>query len=263
MDRSTNLLLRGWHIQGRTIRALLVRDLMMRYGRDNIGFAWVVIEPMILTVGVMCIWSLTGHEREGIKVVEMVLTGYMPLTLWRHLTGPVVGMFRANAPMLFHRQISLFDLVIARQFLEIVGTSAALLVVYSILNAMGLVAGIARLDLFLLGWAMMAWIGAVFGALLAAATERYEVAERFVQPIQYLNMPLSGAFFLVDWLPTWGQHLISFHPLVHCYEVFRSGYFGASIVTHYNLPYFAMCAFILSFISIITVHRIRSRVRLN
>lgn len=263
MDLKGNDLLRGWNIQGRTIRALLVRDLMMRYGRDNIGFVWVILEPMILTVGVMMIWTLMGARKEGITVVELVLTGYMPLTLWRHLTGPVVNMLHGNAPMLFHRRISLIDLVVARQFLEIVGTSAALLVVYSVLNTVGLVSGVDRFDLFLLGWFMMAWIGASFGAILAVVTERYEVAERFVQPLQYLNIPISGAFFLVDWLPSWGQYLISFHPLVHCYEVFRAGYFGDTIVTHYSLPYFSACAFFLTFIALVSLHRIRSHVRLN
>ncbi len=263
MPPGNDQLLRGWRIQGRTIRALLVRDLMMRYGRDNIGFVWVILEPMILTVGVMMIWSLMGHTKQGFKVVEIVLTGYMPLTLWRHLTGPVVNMFRGSVSMLFHRRISLLDLVVARQCLEIVGTSAALLVVYFTLGAIDLIQPVERLDLFLLGWLMMAWIGVAFGALLATISERYEVAERFVQPLQYLNIPISGAFFFVDWLPTWAQHLILLHPLVHCYEVFRAGYFGAAIVSYYSIPYFLAWAFALSFLGLVSLQRIRSHVRLN
>lgn len=256
-------LLEGWRLQARTIHALIVRDLMMRYGRDNIGFVWVILEPMILTVGVMVIWSVIGHDKEGIKVVEVVLTGYMPLTLWRHLTNSVVGMFRNSVGMLYHRRVSLIDLVLARQILEIIGTSTALLVVYTVLLVTGLIDGAQRLDLILLGWLMMAWIGTAFGAVLAAVTEKYEVAERFVQPVQYLNIPISGAFFFVDWLPSWGQHLISYHPLVHCWEVFRAGYFGGTIVSHYDLPYFFACALAFSFWGLRAVERARSYVRLN
>ncbi len=263
MDPTDSRLLRGWFVQRRTIMALLVRDLMMRYGRDNVGFVWVVLEPMILTVGVMVVWTVSGYKKDGFKIVELVLTGYMPLTLWRHLTGPVVNMFRGNAPMLFHRRISLFDLVAARQFLEVIGSSAALVVVYTVLYTAGLIDGAQRFDLLLLGWLMMAWFGTASGALIAAVTEKYEVAERFVQPLQYLNIPLSGAFFFVDWLPTWGQHLIMFHPHVHCYEVFRAGYFGDAIVPHYNLPYFVACAFAFSFFGLVAVHRAKSFIRLN
>lgn len=237
---------------------------MMRYGRENVGFVWSVLEPMILTCGVMGIWTVMGgHDKEGIKVVELVLTGYMPLTLWRHLTGPVVNMFRSNVAMLYHRRVSLLDLVIARQLLEIAGTTAALIVIYSSLLLFGMIEGGRRFDLMLLGWMMMAWIGFASGALLAAFTERHEVAERFVQPMQYLNIPISGAFFLVDWLPHWGQKIIMWHPLVHCWEVFRAGYFGDTIVSHYELDYFTACAFMLTFLGLRAVQRIRPHVRLN
>ncbi|MBR2819945.1 MAG: ABC transporter permease [Reyranella sp.] len=202
MTRETSQLLGGWCVQGRTIHALLVRDLMMRYGRSNIGFVWVILEPMILCVGVMFIWSiLGGHGKAGIKVVELVLTGYMPLTLWRHLTGPVLGMFRSSVGMIYRRRVSLLDLLLSRQLLEIIGTTTALLVVYLFLITTGLADGFKRLDLIILGWLMMAWIGVAFGALLACWTERYEVTERFIQLLQYLNIPISGAFFLVYWLP--------------------------------------------------------------
>lgn len=256
-------LIEGWRIQARNIHALMVRDMMMRYGRENIGFAWVILEPMILTCGVMVIWSAMGAHKEGVKIVELVLTGYMPLTLWRHLTNNSVNIFRLNANMLFHRRISLFDLLFARYALETIATSAGLLIIYLTLLTLDLVHEVARLDLILLGWLMMAWIGSAFGACTAVITEKWEVAERFVQPLQYLNIPISGAFFFVDWLPTWGQKIIFYHPLVHCWEVFRAGYFGDVMLYHYSLPYFTAVTFVLTFLGLRGVRRAREYVRLN
>jgi capsular polysaccharide transport system permease protein len=255
--------LRGWRIQARNLRALILRDLMLRHGRDNIGFIWVVLEPMILTMGVMVVWSLLGHGRSGIKVVELVLTGYMPLTLWRHLTGGVLNLFRSSSPMLYHRQITLFDIVFARQALEFIATSAALVVIWSVLSTIGLVGDIQRLDLFLLGWIMMGLLAGGVGLILAALTEVSHTAERFIQPMQYLAIPLSGAFFMVDWLPTWAQHAILLNPIVHSYEVFRAGFFGEALVTHYQLGYFFSCTFVLWFVGIVAVTKVRGRVQLN
>src|SRR5215510_5657944 len=98
-------LLLGWTIQARNIHALMLRDVATRYGRDNIGFVWVVLEPMILTVGVMIVWSAiaVGGHKEGVTLVEFVLTGYIPLTLWRHLTNSMVLIFRRSVPLLYHR----------------------------------------------------------------------------------------------------------------------------------------------------------------
>lgn len=257
-------LMTAWRLQFRVIHALMVRDLMMRYGRENLGFLWVVLEPMILTLGVMCIWSILGyHGKDGVKVVEVVFTGYMPLTLWRHLTNNAAGLFRMSTGLLYHRQISLFDIMLSRQFLEFIGTTMALIVVYISLTLFGLLEGYQRLDLMILGWLMMAWMGITFGALIAAMTERWEVSERFIQPFQYFNIPISGAFFFVDWLPAWGQRAISWHPLVHCYELFRAGYFGSAVVTHYNIVYCATWAFALTFFGAYVIRGARRYVRLN
>jgi capsular polysaccharide transport system permease protein len=68
---------------------------------------------------------------------------------------------------------------------------------------------------------------------------------------------------MVDWLPKWGQEVILLNPMVHCFEVFRAGYFGSSVVTHYSYGYFSVCTFVLTFIGLICVRRIRSRVQLT
>ncbi len=258
-----NRLMAGSSVQARNVRVMMLRDMMMRYGRDNIGFAWVILEPMILTAGVMVIWSLMGPSRYGLRVVELVLTGYMPLTMWRHLTGGVVNLFRSSAPLLYHRQITLFDIVYARQALEFVGTTTALLFVWGVLNTAGVVGDIARPDLFILGWIMMGLIGTAFGMLLAALTEISHTAERFVQPLQYLAIPISGAFFMIDWMPPWAQQLLLYNPLVHPYEVFRAGYFGHAVVTHYWLPYFFVWVFVLFVVGIWSVERVRPHVQLS
>lgn len=261
---SGGALLRGSAVQFRNIRALVLRDLMMRYGRDNVGFAWVILEPLLLTVGVMIVWSFTmGASKQGVKVVEFILTGYMPLTLWRHMTNGPIGIFRRSAPLLYHRSITLFDILIARQVLEFISASAAFLVVWGFLYAVGIVSAIARPDLLLVGWAMMAWLAFGVGAIIATLTERSETAERFIQPIQYVILPLSGAFFMVDWLPSFAQHAVLLNPMVHCYEVFRAGFFGDTVTTHYDTAYFAPWALALLFVGVLAVQRVRAFVQLN
>jgi capsular polysaccharide transport system permease protein len=236
----------------------------MRYGRENIGFAWVVLEPMILTLGVMVIWSITmGSTKYGVKLVELILTGYMPLTLWRHMTNNAVMIFRRSTSLLYHRGITLFDILAARLFLEFIATTAALLVVWVGLNLFGVVGDIERWDLLILGWAMMGWLAASCAFILAGVTEYSDTAERFVQPVQYLSIPISGAFAMVDWFPNWAQNALLLNPMVHCYEVFRSGFFGDYVVGHYSVPYFACWAFALTFVGILTTSKVRKRLQIT
>ena len=175
----------------------------------------------------------------------------------------MIFLFRSSSPLLYHRQITLFDIVYAKQALEFLGPTAALVVVWGTLNAAGAVGDIQQPGLFILGWLMMGMIGASFGMVLAALTEISHTSERFVQPMQYLAIPLSGAFFMVDWMPPWAQHLLMFNPLVHPYEVFRAGYFGDAVVTHYWLPYFFAWVFGLFVLGIWSVNKVRPHVQLS
>lgn len=37
----------GLRVQVKVIKALIVRELVTRFGRDNIGFLWIVAEPLL------------------------------------------------------------------------------------------------------------------------------------------------------------------------------------------------------------------------
>src|SRR5208282_2917688 len=52
-------------IQFRVLHALMMRELITRYGRDNLGVLWLVGEPMIFTLGVTTLWSAAGLAHGG------------------------------------------------------------------------------------------------------------------------------------------------------------------------------------------------------
>lgn len=241
----------GLATQARVINALIIRDMMMRYGRNNIGFLWVILEPMILTVGVMILWAAAKAPIEhGVPVVSLVLSGYMPLTLWRHTSNAGINLLRHSISTLYHRHITVLDMVAARMLTELGGVTLAFLVVYGTLLAFGVVQVVYDPGLMILGWLLLWGLGSTFALLLAGLSEYFEAAERFVTPFQYLLIPLSGTFFMVEWLPHGAQELILYNPLVHCYEIFRAGYFGPSLVTHYSVGYPALWILILLFLGL-------------
>ena len=52
-------------IQSRVLHALMMRELITRYGRDNLGVLWLVGEPIVFTLGVTTLWSLAGLAHGG------------------------------------------------------------------------------------------------------------------------------------------------------------------------------------------------------
>lgn len=228
----------GWLVHVRVVRALIIRDIMTRYGRNNIGFLWIVLEPMILTVGVTLLWaSIKSPYEHGVHVISLVLSGYMPLTLWRHTSGAGTMLIRRTMQVLYHRRLTLWDVVVSRMLTELIGVSLAFAMVYISLLAIDLVEVIHDLGLMLAGWLLLFGLGVGVALIFAGWTEFSESAERFIQPAQYLIVPLSGTFFLVDWLPKRAQGLIWYNPMIHCYESIRAGFFGETITTYYVFWY--------------------------
>lgn len=260
MMHETRRVARGFQIQARSIKALIIRDMMLRYGRNNIGFLWIVVEPMILTVGVLFMFSIIKSPYEhGTHVLSMVLTGYMPLTLWRHTSNLGVSLLQRSASVLYHRNVTALDVFLARMILEGLGTTAALVFVYSLLWVAGFVPSIAKPGHLITAWLLLWWIGGCVALIIAALTEGSEIAERFVQPFQYLTVPLSGVFFMVDWLPDRAQRMIVYNPITSCIEFFRDGFFGDAVRTYYNPEYVVLVALFLSLLGLLLLEWAKRR----
>jgi capsular polysaccharide transport system permease protein len=76
----------------------------------------------------------------------------------------------------------------------------------------------------------------------------------------YLLFPLSGAGFMVDWLPRTAQNVLLWVPMVHGTEMIRHGFFGTMIPTYEDPLYFAMINFILTLIGLAMVRETGLRV---
>jgi capsular polysaccharide transport system permease protein len=260
-SRKNSLFLTGLQAQARVLGALVMREMITRYGRENIGFLWLILEPMILTCGVMAMWTLMKHEAHGLTVIAFVLSGYMPLTLWRHVSSSLVSCLRHNIPLMYHRQIRLADALFARALLEIGGTTFALVVVYSGAVLVGFIEPFEDLGLILSGWLFMAWFSFAVGLILAGLAEMFEVVEKFVAPLQYLMLPISGMFFMVAWLPHDVQKLALYVPTVHCYEMFRAGTFGDAIKPYYDVSYLLKCCLLTTAVGLYLIEHVKKHIK--
>ncbi|MBM3613658.1 MAG: hypothetical protein FJX19_11965, partial [Alphaproteobacteria bacterium] len=53
---------RSFAIQRRVIGALVLREVITRYGRHNLGFAWLLLEPLVFTLGVIMLWTVFNQK---------------------------------------------------------------------------------------------------------------------------------------------------------------------------------------------------------
>jgi capsular polysaccharide transport system permease protein len=228
-------------IQFRVLHALMMREVITRYGRDNLGVLWLVGEPMIFTLGVATLWSAAKltHGGTGIPIVAFAVTGYSSVLMWRNATSQCSGGIEANKPLLFHRSVLIIDVFLTRIALEIVGASSSFIVLSLFFIFIGWMPVPYDLSLVLAGWFMLAWFGASLALLVGAGTAFSPLVHRLWHPIAYLLFPMSGAAFMVQWLPKKLQEVVLYLPMVHGVELLRHGYFGNVVRTHYDIAYMA------------------------
>jgi capsular polysaccharide transport system permease protein len=245
----------------RIIGALLMREMTTRFGREGLGFVWVVGEPLIFCLGVLFMWTLIKPEYEhGIRLGPLVMTGYMCLVLFRHMISFSLGAVEANVGLLHHRQIGILHLYLARNFMEFAGATVALVIVYVVLIALGQV-GLPK-DWLLLygGWLLTGWVGFGLALTLAGLAMRYELMERLVPVLTYAMIPLSGAFFMVAWIPAKYRETFLLVPLPHGIEMVRAGVLGEFVHTYYHPLYAAACGGALVGAGLILLADVKNRI---
>lgn len=227
----------------RTINALLIRELMLRFGHGNIGFMWLVGEPLILTVGVMIVWSfIYGEHNHGVRVIPLVLTGYTMLTLLRHMVNRFTHCFRQNSGLLFHRSVRPVDTMVARGLLEAIGVLVSFFVAYIPLYLLEVTDPVYDFGILLSAWVIYCFLCFGFAMIIGSVSELSDTLERFIGAIMYLILPLTGVFYMVSWMPQKVQKVILLSPLVHAAEMFRAGYFGPTVPTTWSIEYLALWA---------------------
>ncbi len=234
-------------IQRRVLYALLMREVISRFGRENLGVLWLVGEPMIFTVGVAAMWSAGGMRHvTAIPIVAFAVTGYSAVLLWRNCASHVTFGIEENKGLLYHRNVQVIDVLLMRILLEIGGATGSFLVLSFFFIFVGWMAPPVDLLQVIFGWIMLGWFGTSLALLVGAATAFSEIVERLWHPTAYLLFPLSGAAFMVDWLPSNLQNFALLLPMVHGTEMLRQGYFGNVVRTHYDVGYMAACCLVLS-----------------
>jgi capsular polysaccharide transport system permease protein len=253
---------RSLAIQSRVLHALLLRELITRYGRDNLGVLWMVGEPMIFTLGVTALWSAAGlaHGGTGIPIVAFAVTGYSSVLMWRNATSQCSAGIEQNKPLLFHRSVLIIDVFLTRIALEVVGASSSFIFLSFFFIFIGWMPVPDNLLLVLAGWFMLAWFGSSLALLVGGGTAFSPLVHRLWHPIAYLLFPLSGAAFMVEWMPKKFQDLLLYLPMVHGIELLRHGWFGSVVRTHYDIGYMAECCLVLTLCGLYVVREASRRV---
>lgn len=239
---------RPWEINRRVIGALLIREMLTRYGRNNIGFLWLFVEPILFTLVLTALWSATRTiHGSNIPIVAFAITGYLSLLLWRNMPSRCLYALQGNMALLYHRQVTITDVYYARIILEAMAATTSLVVLAIVFYAIDWISLPEDVLQVLGGWLLLAWFGAGLALTVGGLAEKFDVVGKLWPPMSFILFPMSGVAFLADALPPGVRNVVLWLPMLNALEYLREGWFGSLMHAHYSIPYVVLFNFLLTF----------------
>ena len=156
-------------IQKRVIGALLMREIITRYGRNNIGFLWLFVEPLLMTLMILLLWGAArANQYSDLNIIAFILTGYPLVMMWRNVSNRAIGAIGANASLLYHRNVRVLDTIFARMLLEIAGATIAQIAIVGVLILIGWIPAPADVFYMLMAWLLIAIFAIGLGLVICS-----------------------------------------------------------------------------------------------
>lgn len=229
-------------IQMRVIGALLMREVITRYGRRNIGFLWLFVEPLLITLLIASLWGVIRADKlSTLNIIAFMITGYPIAMMWRNASKRTIGAISGNLSLLYHRNVKVLDTIITRVLLEVAGATIAQILIMITFILIGWIDTPQDTFYMVMAWLLMILFAFGLGLIICSIAQRFEVFGKLWGTISFLMLPLSGAFFFVHNLPAQAQQYAKWVPMISGTEMFRHGYFGDSIPTYENIGFLIFC----------------------
>jgi capsular polysaccharide transport system permease protein len=108
----------------------------------------------------------------------------------------------------------------------------------------------------------MLWFSFAVSMLVCAGTHVSHLVARVLHPLTYLLMPLSGAFFMLKWIPQPYRGWLGWFPMTQIFELVRTGQFASVESPYFDIPYIVGCCLLLTFFGLATIRITRRNIQL-
>ncbi len=245
----------------RAIGALIIREMITRYGKSWGGYIWAVLEP----IGIILILSLAFSQvirapALGSSFVLFYASGYIPFHFFLEVSGNTGNSINVNRQLLLLPSVTAIDAVIARFILSVLTLLVVSVVIFTgILNFVDEQVRIS-LDHILLSFASGAIVGLGVGTANVVVFEYVPVWRQLWGIISRPLFIISGVFFTYESLPRQLREILWWNPLVHVIGEARKGFYPTYDGSYVALWYPIGLGLFLTIVSAALIIRNSSRI---
>ena len=213
--------------QANVMRAVVLRDVRTRFFDHGLGFLLVPIMPAIHLAILLAISKLMGrYAPYGDSLLVFYATGLLPTLTFMYVSRFMALSLLSNRPMMAFPAVRMMDIVLARAFLEIIGSVLCVLLVFGVLLAIG--ENPFPIDPFNAVYAYLAVVLLAIGcgllvSIMSAVSQVFAWVYTLLLVVVYV---LSGSFFVIGTLPEQFATILAWNPVLHGTEWMRTAYYG-------------------------------------
>lgn len=223
---------------GRTISALILREMGSTYGRSPGGYLWAVLEPIGAILLLSMAFSLLVRAPSlGTSFILFYATGYLPYQIYQKIENSLSSALTYSKALLAYPRVTWLDAVIARFVLNLLTTAMVFfLVVTGILLAIDSRTIIDMVPI-VTGLVLVASLGMGVGLINAVLKGLFPVWKNVWVIASRPLFVASGLFFIYEDLPPLAQDILWWNPLFHGTGLVRTGFYPTYDAAYVSLPY--------------------------
>lgn len=225
-DMSASLMAGPFLRFSRVIGALVIREMITRYGRSWGGYVWAVLEP----IGIIVILSLAFSQvvrvpAIGSSFVLFYATGYIPFHFFLETALNTGLSVSVNKALLQLPMVTALDVLLARFLLSLLTIILVACVIFGGMLLMIEDQVKLALDHILLSAAAAVMLGLGVGSVNAVVFEFFPPWRQIWGIISRPLFIISGIFFTFDELPASIRAILWWNPLIHVVGEARKGFY--------------------------------------
>jgi capsular polysaccharide transport system permease protein len=232
---------------GRSVMALVLREMGTTSGRTSGGYLWAIAEPAAGIALLTLVFSLMMRSPPlGTSFPVFYATGILPFVLYNDVSGKLALAIRFSKPLLFYPRLTFADALIARFLLSFMTQIMVVCAVSATVLAMSDSRSAPHALPIVLAILMAAALGIGIGTMNCFLFSMFPSWSRIWGVVTRPLFLISGVFYTFESLPRIHQEWLWWNPLIHVVGQMRRGFYPTYEAEYVNHVYVFTIALVLT-----------------
>lgn len=241
---------------GRTVMALMLREMATTYGRSAGGYLWAILDPVLGVALLSILFSIALHRPPiGENFALFYASGYLPFSMFNTLSQKMSRSVQFSRPFMSYPRVTFMDTLVARLLLN--GLTDVVVMAIILLGIMAIYGLPFQIDIGIMALALslIILLSAGVGTLNCFLMTSFPIYERIWLIMTRPLFLISGVFFTFDAMPAATREVLWYNPLIHLVGLVRKSLYPTYGGEYISVGYVALIGLVTLFFGLLLLVR--------